>query len=171
MLTEQSILEELSKSERLVYYYIKEKASQNDNQIQESMDSIGDAVGVSEATVHRTIRKLKKEGVIGILPTPEKSDANIIKFFGIPDPKKQVTEIFDMISSLNLNAKRFENILEQKDQEIEKLKQEIDTLYKEIEKYKKMLASSSNISFDGGEVVKSEPLGNNLYALIVKKNK
>lgn len=171
--TEEDILELLSKSERTVYMYIKEKAEKGVRIIKESMKEIGDKLGVSEATVHRSLRKLRKQGVIGIIPSAEKSESNEIVYYGIPDPLKQAHDIFEMIHQLNLNAKRFEEILKMKDNKISQLMRDKETLYARIDELEQELAllRAQSKGFDGYNIVSSQPLDDGTIAVILRKNK
>lgn len=121
----------LSKSEHKVHDYIQKKSSKGS--VKESMEQIAEHLGISNATVHRAIRKLKEEGIISVVPTSEKTEANEIFYHGYPDPKDQVKEIMKLVNRLNLSAKRFQTMLEKKDAEIELLKKEKRMLYEEID--------------------------------------
>ncbi len=168
-LGEDSILEMLSKSELIVYDYIKRKSESGDS-IKESMKQIGDTLGVSEATVHRAIRKLRKQGIIGIIPSVEKAESNEIIFYGIPDPDQQVSDIFSMIGELNSSANRFEAVLKVKDQKIEQLTREKEMLIKRIDELEanlsKVIAQKSGI--DESKIISSQPLNDGTTAYIVK---
>ncbi len=168
-LTEDSILEMLSKSELIVYNYIKKK-SQNGDSIKESMKQIGDTLDVSEATVHRAIRKLRKQGVIGIIPSVEKFESNEIIFYGVPDPKEQISEIFSMIGELSSSADRFEAVLKTKDESIDKLTRENEVLQERIEELEAKLAGviAQNAGIDESKIISSQPLSDGTTAYIVK---
>ncbi|MEB2276970.1 winged helix-turn-helix transcriptional regulator [Bacillus sp. ILBB4] len=168
MMTEQNVLEMLSKSEAHVYTYIKEESQKHGGAIKESMKQIGERLGSSEATVHRAISKLRKQGIIGIVPSMDKAESNEIVYYGIPDPKQQVGDIFKMISELNSSKNRFEAILESKDQQLEQQAREKELLYTRIGELEEKLKALQQ--FDKGEVISSRDLGNGTTAYIIKNN-
>lgn len=170
MLTENKMSEILSKSENTVYSYIKKECLEKDGTLKKSMKDIGDVLGLSEATVHRAVRKLRKQGVIGIIPSMEKAESNEIVYYGIPDPEKQVNDIFKMIGELNSNANRFESILKAKDQENEQLKRDKELLYERIDQLELELkqARAENSGIDYSKVISSQPLDDGTTAYIVK---
>jgi DNA-binding Lrp family transcriptional regulator len=169
MLTEEKMLEILSKSETTVYSYIKQECEKAGN-LKKSMKDIGDVLDLSEATVHRAVRKLRKQGVIGIIPSMEKAESNEIVYYGIPDADQQVNEIFQMIGTLNANANRFESILKAKDIENDQLKRDKELLYERIDQLELELkaAREQNSGFDMSKVISSQPLDDGTTAYIVK---
>lgn len=171
MLTEDKVLENLSKSESTVYSYIKQECEAKGGSLKQSMKDIGDALGLSEATVHRAVRKLRKQGVIGIIPSMEKAESNEIVYYGIPDPEQQVNDIFKMIGNLNANANRFESILKAKDQEIERYKRDKEKLYERIDQLEVELkqARVGKTGIDFSKVISSQPLDDETTAYIIKK--
>lgn len=128
----------LSEGELKVFKFIRDNAV--DNQLHMSMKKIGKELNISEATVHRAIRKLKKSGIIGISASQEKAESNTIIFYGLPDAEEETNEIFDMIARLNQRANRFKTLLEQKDDEIERLRSQL----KVAEDKLKALSEGSN---------------------------
>lgn len=170
MLTENKMLEILSKSENTVYSYIREECREKGGSLKKSMKDIGDALGLSEATVHRAVRKLRKQGVIGIIPSMEKAESNEIVYYGIPNPEEQVNDIFKMIGDLSSNANRFESILKAKDTEIDQLKRDKEMLYERIDQLEMELKHSRTMQtgFDAGNVISSQPLDDGTTAYIVK---
>lgn len=164
-LSENSVLEMLSESEKAVFHYIKEEAQKGNSRIQESMRRIGEKLDLSEATVHRAVRKLRKQGVIGIVPSIEKAESNVLVYFGVPDPDKQAQDIFKMISQLSSNANRFETMLESKNQEIEQLKRDKAALYDEIAGLKERLKLGN---IEESKVISSQPLGDGTVAYIIQ---
>lgn len=166
MLTEKSVIELLSNSEVTVYHYIKEKCESNDGALKQSMSAIGKSLGVSEATVHRAVRKLKKQGVIGIVPSSEKAESNEIIYYGLPDADKQVGDIFKMIGELSSSANRFEAILKTKDDIIDQLKRDKEDLYEKIDFLEQQAKNGSG--FDQSKIISSQPLGDGTTAYIVK---
>lgn len=169
LMTEEKILEMLSKSENTVYEYIKDQCRNGDT-LKESMKNIGDKLGLSEATVHRAVRKLRKQGIIGIVPSMEKAESNEILYYGIPDPDKQVGDIFKMIGELSSSANRFETILKTKNQTIETLTLEKQTLYRQIDQLKVELKKARAAGFNKDNIVSSQPLDDGTTAYIVKTN-
>ena len=169
LMTEEKILEMLSKSENTVYEYIKDQCRNGDT-LKESMKNIGDKLGLSEATVHRAVRKLRKQGIIGIVPSMEKAESNEILYYGIPDPDKQVGDIFKMIGELSSSANRFETILKTKNQTIETLTLEKQTLYRQIDQLKVELKKARAAEFNKDNIVSSQPLDDGTTAYIVKTN-
>lgn len=172
VLTEETILEMLSKSEATVYEYIKERAIANGDSLKQSMKDIGDELSLSEATVHRSIRKLRKQGIIGIVPSMEKAESNEIIYYGAPDPDKQVSEIFQMIGELSSSANRFETILQSKDQRIDSLMRDQDLLYERIDQLELELSKSraENSGLDMDSIISSQPLGDGTTAYIIKNS-
>ncbi|PVC75152.1 hypothetical protein C2I27_03715 [Priestia megaterium] len=168
MMTEQNVLEMLSKSEAHVYTYIKEESQKNGGAIKESMKQIGERLGSSEATVHRAVSKLRKQGIIGVVPSMDKAESNEIVYYGIPDPKQQVGDIFNMISELNSSKNRFEAILESKDQQLEQHAREKELLYTRIGELEEKLKALQQ--FDKGEIISSRDLGDGTTAYIIKNN-
>ncbi|WP_067923929.1 hypothetical protein [Alicyclobacillus shizuokensis] len=127
MSSESVILELLSAGEQKVYEFLKRH-----KRLKMSMEDIGKAIGeetgekVSEATVHRAVRKLYKEGIIGIIASKEKADPNEIIYYGIPDAEQEVNHIIDMVNMLNQHTSRFQQILAKKEQEVERLRLELE---------------------------------------------
>lgn len=171
MLTEDKILEMLSKSERTVYEFIKTETELHDGSIKESMKDIGNRLGLSEATVHRAVRKLRKQGIIGIVPSMEKAESNEIIYYGLPNPDKQVNDIFKMIGELNSSANRFEAILQSKDQQIEQLHREKDMLYQRIDQLQlelKQKELAEKTGLHSNKIISSQKLDDGTTAYIVK---
>lgn len=166
MATEQSILGTLSKSELSVYEYIKGNCQSNDGTLKESMADIGSKVDVSEATVHRAVSKLRKQGVIGIESSMEKAEPNKIIYFGIPDPEKEVGDFFSMIQEISANANRFKAILEAKEREIRQHQMDKDRLYEMIDRYEQELRQQT--PFDPARILSSQSLEDGTTAYIVR---
>lgn len=170
MMTEEEIAKLLSKSENAVYEYIKQESELRGGSIKESMKEMGNRLGLSEATVHRTVRKLRKQGVIGIVPSMEKAESNEIVYYGIPDPDKQVNDIFKMIGELSSSANRFEAVLHVKEQQIEHLVREKEMLYKRISQLETELKQSraQKTGLDDLRIISSQPLDDETTAYIIK---
>lgn len=171
MLNEQRVLETLSKSEVAVYDYLKEESSKRGGSVKESMKYIGEILQTSEATVHRAIRKLRKQGIIGIVPSMEKAESNEIIFYGIPDEKEQVNDIFKMVGQLSSNVNRFEEILKGKERKIEQLNREKELLYEEIDKLRMELKQKEQThaySFEFGDIISSQELDDGTTAYIIQ---
>jgi DNA-binding Lrp family transcriptional regulator len=113
-----TLLDMLSKSEQKVLQYIQESCNDNNGSIKISMDKMGEAIGVSEATVHRAVRKLKSNGVIGIVPSEEKQEPNEIVYYGETDAEEDVDDIFQLYSKLSSSVNKFQNSLAVKNREI-----------------------------------------------------
>lgn len=129
-----SILELLNDSERTVYEYIKTSTREGEVPLQESMKSIGRNTGFSEATVHRTISKLLKKGIVGISSHSNKSESNEIIYYGELDVEKASEDpIFDMIVQINQRSDRFKNILDTVIKERDEYKEENEKLREKIE--------------------------------------
>jgi len=170
-MTEENVLELLSKSEKSVYEYIKQKAETNSaRSVKESMKEIGNQLELSEATVHRAIKKLRKNGIISIVPSVEKAESNEIVYYGVPDAEKQVGDIFSMIGELSASASRFEAILASKDLEIEKLQRENALLYADIDQVNKEVRElrAAQVGIDSSKIISSQPLPDGTTAYIVK---
>lgn len=143
---EQTLLLELTKSELMVYEYLKERAgTTGDNKILESNRDIGSKIDLSEATVHRALRKLKKLGVISIIPSEGRAQPNTIVFHGIPDETEEIDDIFNMVSQLNSSVNRFQHVLSAKNNEIMKLQNELHEAYERIQQLQEMLEKSHGI--------------------------
>lgn len=168
MMTEENVLEMLSKSEAHVYTYIKEESQKHGGTIKESMKQIGERLGSSEATVHRAISKLRKQGIIGIVPSMDKAESNEIVYYGLPDPQQQVGDIFKMINELNSSANRFEAILESKDKQLQQQARDKDLLYARIGELEEQIKALQQ--FSQGEVISSRNLGDGTTAYIIKNN-
>lgn len=170
MLTEDQVLEMLSKSEVTVYEYIKNESEKNDGSLKESMKEIGNHLDLSEATVHRAIRKLRKQGIIGIVPSVEKAESNEIIYYGIPDPEQQVGDIFKMIGELSSASNRFEAILASKEQQVDQLKRDKEMLHERIEELEVELKKqyTANTGFNPDKIISSQSLGDGTTAYIVK---
>jgi Fe2+ or Zn2+ uptake regulation protein len=142
----QALLLELTKSELAVYEYLKERAeTTGSNEILESNRDIGKKINLSEATVHRALRKLKKLGVVGIVPSEGRAQPNTIVFHGIPDESEEIDDIFSMVSQLNSSVNRFQHILTTKNSEIIKLQNELNEAYQHIQELKEMLEKSHEV--------------------------
>jgi DNA-binding Lrp family transcriptional regulator len=197
----------LSKGEQLVYEYIKEEAEKHGS-VRESMDSIAESIRVryadripvrnvkapngetipektfSEATVHRAITKLKKEGIIQVNPSNDKAVPNEIIFYGLPNEDEQLQEILEMASKLNLSLSRLQTIITNKEKEIYQLKLDKKNLYKELDGLKEQLrrmnllnielqkalrdVESGKNPFKEGTVIGISDLGDGTKAYIVK---
>jgi hypothetical protein len=123
---------ELSRSEALVYEYIKSASIERGGFIQEPLKYIAGKLQLSDATVHRAIRKLNSRCVIGVMPPEMKSESNRIIYYGLDDEAGQVEQITELASSLNERIKRFHRLLHMKDRKIEELSLLNETLYEEL---------------------------------------
>jgi len=81
----------LSRSEDEILDYIIRR-SLEDGEIQEPMSEIASAIGMSRATVWRSLHKLEKRGVIEIIETPANREPNKIR---LVDSTKNDLEIFE----------------------------------------------------------------------------
>lgn len=166
MMTEKSLLEMLSKSEQTVYKYIKEQCELLGGSLKEPFSSIGKRLDMSQATVHRAVKKLRQQGIIGVVSSEDKTEANEIIFYGIPAPDKQVGDIFSMIQQLSDSAKRFEKILESKDMTISALKRDKELLYERIDRLE--VDARRGAPFDPDRIVSSQSLEDGTTAYIVR---
>jgi DNA-binding Lrp family transcriptional regulator len=145
-MNEQALLLELTKSELAVYEYLKKRVEKTgQNEIKESNRDIGKQIDLSEATVHRALKKLKKLGVIGVIPTEGRAQSNTIVFHGIPDETEEVDDIFSMVSKLNSSMNRFQHILASKNNEILRLQSELDEAYARIQELQDLLEKSHRV--------------------------
>lgn len=127
---ERTLMEDLTKNEKKIYFYLKEK---NEKSIKESFEFIQSQTETSSPTVHRAIKKLQSLGIISVVPSSKRSTPNEIIFHGMPDEEQEVDDIFKMVSFLNTNVNRFKTIIDQKTHEIEELQEQIQLLKKENE--------------------------------------
>jgi DNA-binding Lrp family transcriptional regulator len=143
---EQALLLELTKSELAVYEYLKERAeTTGSNEISESNRDIGKKINLSEATVHRALRKLRKLGIVGIIPSEGRAQSNTIVFHGIHDETEDIDDIFNMVSQLNSSVNRFQHVLMAKNNEIMKLQNDLHEAYEHIRELKEMLEKSHEV--------------------------
>ncbi|CDQ41903.1 Lrp/AsnC family transcriptional regulator [Virgibacillus salexigens] len=159
MAEKEAFLKNLSKSELKVHDYIKEKSAQSDGRFQQSMSKIGDALGISEATVHRAVRRLKKDGIIGIIPSQEKAESNHIVYYGVPDEEEQVNTIISMASDLSSSINRFQTLMEVKDQTIRTMEKERDRLIKQVEEQQTELENYKQVAEKMTQIVASYEKG------------
>ncbi|QHW35748.1 iron-containing alcohol dehydrogenase (plasmid) [Paenibacillus rhizovicinus] len=140
---------------------------------------------LSEATVHRAIRKMTKEGIVGVLASQEKSESNEIIFYGLPDEERQVDELMDLGQKLSLSLSRFQSLLARKDQELEQVKRERQGLFKEIDAVKAANAQLTNTNtmlnqmlqeylaghevFGQGKIIEAEKLPDGTIAVILQQ--
>lgn len=164
----------LSKSEKKVYDYIKERTQEGKATLKESMKTIGLNVGFSEATVHRAVKKLVSHGVIGITSDTDKSESNAIQFFGEPAPIDELTEepFFDVIKGLNDRAERFKNIIESYQRQYHAISLENDQLKEQLRSEGKI--AESIIEYEGYRIRSEDIIGltdinEELVAFIIKK--
>lgn len=151
---EYFIKQYLSNSERLVYLYLKEVSSDG-GPIKQSMKQIARGIldkyqeqivsrsskcdeiqlekTFSEATVHRAVRKLLLEGVISVIPSAEKSESNMIVFYGLPDETDIFEDLVSLAEELNLQMHRLRAVLNRKNRELELLRRDRQCLYDEID--------------------------------------
>ncbi len=179
MFTEEKVLASLSENEKRVYNYIKTKAENDANKtLKESMRKISGQLGISEATVHRAVQKLRSNGVIQIVPSREKTESNEIVFYGFPAPEEQVGDIFKMVGSLNSGIQRFETILNNVTKENERLLKENERLLKENEELNELVgqlkaelnkAPAAQAGIDTTKIIQTQPLKDGTIAYIVKK--
>ncbi|MGF9715245.1 hypothetical protein [Paenibacillus naphthalenovorans] len=141
----------LSQGEQLVYHYLKEEAARNGGFIKQSMKQIGNEVferyrdqikyqlpptradkPFSEATVHRAIRKLSLEGIVGIVPSTDKAECNTIRFYGHPQADELIGELVNLVDQLNQQMQRFQSVMNRKNREIERMKRDCEYLHQEV---------------------------------------
>lgn len=158
----KKFLEQLSKSEKKVHDYIYEKTKET-GRMSESMSAIGKAIGVSEATVHRSVRQLRKTGVIGIIPSQEKTESNEIIYYGEPDEEKQVQEIIDLAAQLNSDISRFEQLLNVKDETIKSMEKERELLIKQLKRQQKELLNYKKLIKEFQKIIASYEKGHPVF--------
>lgn len=157
----------LSNSERLVYLYLKEVSSDG-GPIKQSMKQIARGIldkyrehivtraskddevqlekTFSEATVHRAVRKLLLEGVITVIPSVEKSESNMIVFYGLPYETDIIEDLVSLAEELNLQMHRFRAVLNRKNRELELLRRDRQHLYDEVDGLVKLSSSNKTIN-------------------------
>jgi predicted transcriptional regulator len=194
----------LTKGEQFVYLFIKEQSVETGS-VKISMDRMAELISekykdliplrkkkaangsqveersFSEATVHRAVQKLKKEGIIVVRPSENKDEPNEILFYGLPNEEQQVDDLLTMASQLNASLQRFHEILSKKDNEIETLKRERKTMFQDLdgmrERIQQLTELNQNLQkqiggsnpFGEGELIHVEDLGDGTTAYIVKK--
>lgn len=166
MMTEKSLLEMLSKSEVSVYEYIRDKSELGGGSMKEPFSKIAEALNVSNATVHRAVKKLRQQAIIGVVSSEDKTEASELIFYGIPEPEKQVGDIFNMIQSLSESSKRFENILQAKDKQVEEMSHENALLKERINELEQELRRGA--PFDPERIISSQSLDDGTTAYIVR---
>lgn len=195
----------LSNSEGLVYLYLKEVSSKG-GPIKQSMKQIAMDIlekyhqqivsrsskcdeaqlekTFSEATVHRAVRKLLLEGIINVIPCVEKSESNIIIFYGLPEEMDIIEELVCLAEELNQQMHRFRAVLNRKNREMELLRRDRQHLFDEIDELMKsyedlcnsnktlndlLRSISSNCEyFRSGDIVTATKLEDGTIALILK---
>jgi len=98
----------------------------------------------SEATVHRAVRKLLLEGVISIIPSNEKTESNMIVFYGLPDETNIIEDLASLAEELNLQMHRFRAVMSRKNRELELLRRDRQHLYDEVDGLVKNYEELSN---------------------------
>ncbi|MCD7911037.1 winged helix-turn-helix transcriptional regulator [Bacillus velezensis] len=172
MLSKEKVLASLSENEKRVFNYIEAKTERDaDRKLKESMRQISGQLGISEATVHRAVQKLRTNGVIQIVPSREKTESNEIVFYGFPAPEEQVGDIFKMVGSLNSGIQRFETILNNLSKENERLEKENKELNELVDQLKAELnkAPAAQAGIDTTKIIQTQPLKDGTIAYIVKK--
>lgn len=154
-MSKENFLDGLSKSERKIHDYIKKETDKSNGRFSQSMSKIGEAVGVSEATVHRAVRQLKKSGVIGVVASAEKAESNEIIYYGEPDEEEQVQSIITMASQLNSDIDRFQSLMEAKDSTIRTMERERALLLKQLGEQEEKLKNYKNLVEGLTEIVSS----------------
>ncbi|MBR2246089.1 hypothetical protein [Oceanobacillus profundus] len=175
---ENEILGRLKPSAKKVHDYIQEKSKETDGRLRESMAKIGENIGLSDATVHRSVRILQSEGIIGIVPSSDKTESNEIIYYGVPDEEKEVNDILTMASDLNSSLNRFQALMKTKDDTIRSLQAEKDHLLKQVKEQQGLITGLQDIvkSYENGLSILSEEniigiteLGEDTKALIFKE--
>jgi len=140
----------LSHGEQIVYQYLKAE-SERSGCVKKSMKQMAKEIleryyeqisksthqkedkTFSEATVHRAIRKLTMEGIIGILPSKDKSESNTILFYGLPEEDQLFGELVYHVEQLNQQMHRLQSVLHRKNHQLEQLKRDREHLHSEID--------------------------------------
>ncbi len=161
---ELSFIRDLSKTEKTIHKYLQEESENGKVKVRESMSDIGKKLGFSEATIYRSIRKLTKLGVIGIVPSMGKAKSNEIIYYGQPDEEKQVEDIFNLASDLSNGVRRFETLMESKDNTIRALERELKHMSEESEKLKEELHKCNKLNEGLKEILKEYEQGNKIFS-------
>lgn len=165
-----NLFENLTEKEKLMYRYIEDETDQGKIQLEQSYDQIGEALNISGATVHRAIHKLRKLGILGVIPSTNKYESNKLNFYGIPNEEEQIDDIIQMVKTLNLNAERFQSVLHSKDEEITALRKENDDIF---ERHQLLLEEMDilrkAVKFDPEKIISSQALGDGTIAYLVKE--
>lgn len=163
MVNNHGFYQELNKSERLVHDYILDKTKENKGRMRESMKDIGSAIGLSEATVYRAIRRLTKMGIVGINASVGKAFSNEIIYYGEVNETKQVEEIFSMANILTNNLKRLETLLSSKNNSLEMAYKERDSLAKEVLSLKSKLSYLEEQNASLKAIINEYEKGNKIF--------
>lgn len=120
----------LSKNEKKVLDYLRRNVN-SERKIQESMETIGQAIGVSRATVYRCFKKLKNNNLVEIIETDANREANIIVVN--EDIDINLSGIEETINGLEEHIKKEYALLD----EIKEHRKEISELSRELEQHQK----------------------------------
>jgi DNA-binding Lrp family transcriptional regulator len=172
MMNIDEVLSMLTENEKKIFNYIKATAGKQGGSVKASMSKMGEATGLSEATAHRAIKKLRKLGIIGIVPSLEKAESNEIVYYGSSvDESQQIMDIMKQAGQLTISGlNRLESVLKGKEESLEKVQREKAQLEQQIEKLQKELAAvrAQQSGIDSNKIISSQPLGDGTTAYIVK---
>ncbi|ACK98733.1 MULTISPECIES: helix-turn-helix domain-containing protein [Bacillus] len=171
MMNIDEVLSMLTENEKKIFNYIKATAGKQGGSVKASMSKMGEATGLSEATAHRAIKKLRKLGIIGIVPSLEKAESNEIVYYGSSvDESQQIMDIMKQAGQLTSGLNRLESVLKGKEESLEKVQREKAQLEQQIEKLQKELAAvrAQQSGIDSNKIISSQPLGDGTTAYIVK---
>jgi len=120
----------ISKGESKVLDYFRRNVD-SERKVQDSMEKVAQAIGVSRATVYRALKKLEKNDILEIVKTDANKEANIVILNEDIDIK--LSEIDETISNMETHIQKEYKLLN----EIKERRKEIEELSEELEGYHK----------------------------------
>ncbi|CUB54071.1 LexA repressor [Bacillus subtilis] len=171
MMNHDEVLSMLTENEKKIFNYIKETASEQGGSVKASMSKMGEATGLSEATAHRAVKKLRKLGIIGIVPSLEKAESNEIVYYGSSvDESQQIMDIMKQAGQLTSGLNRLESVLKTKEESLEKIQREKAELEQKVQALQQELATvrAQQSGIDSSKIISSQSLGDGTTAYIVK---
>lgn len=171
MMNHEEVLSMLTENEKKIFEYIKKTASEHGGSVKASMSKMGEATGVSEATAHRAVRKLRSSGIIGIVPSLEKAESNEIVYYGSSvDDSQQILDIIAQAGKLASGVNRLESVLKAKEESLERAERRNSELQSKVDQLEQELAllRAKQSGIDSSKIVSSQPLGDGTTAYIVK---
>lgn len=99
-----------------ILHYIKMHASEG--KLKESMMTIAEGTGYSNATVHRSIRSLQEKGWIQVIPSKKHRMPNIIYYLG-----PEVDEVYDIIERAEIAVRQLHEAHQEAESVIKDMKE------------------------------------------------